>query len=343
MMTEINLSEKEIKKLIKFHKECREKKNAYRINVIILLAKKYSHKEIAEALLIDEKSVQRYKNIFLEHGVDGLLMDNYKGSQGHLNAEQLEKLKNHLDENTYIRTKDIVEYIKKEFRVKYTPEGLVPLLHRLGFEYKKTKHIPGKANSEEQKKFTQKYKRIRNKLKDLEAIYFMDAVHPTFNSMLAYGWIRKGTEKYIKSNTGRERLNINGAYNPITNEIIAEDFQTINKESTISLLTSIKKVNGDNKVYVFMDRARYNYSLDVRNYAKKNKIKIIYLPTYSPNLNIIERLWHFMKKEVLYNKYYETYNQFQFAIMKFLKRKDKIFQDSLKSLLTENFHIFNTI
>jgi transposase len=342
MITEISLSEKEIKDLIKFHKGCREKKNAYRINVIILLAKKYSYKEIADALLIDEKSVQRYKNIFLEQGVDGLLVDNYKGSQGYLNDDELEKLKNHIDENTYIRSKDIVEYIRKEFRIKYTPEGLVPLLHKLGFEYKKTKHIPGKSDVDEQKKFIRKYKRIRNKIKDFEALYFMDAVHPTFNSMLAYGWIRKGKEKYIKSNTGRERVNINGAYNPITNEIIADDFKTINGDSTISLLESIRKANGNNKVYVFMDRARYNYSLKVREYAKENNIKIEFLPTYSPNLNLIERLWHFMKKEVLYNKYYEDYIHFQSAIKKFLKRKDKVFQESLKSLLTENFHIFDT-
>jgi transposase len=342
-MNEINLTKKEMLELIQYHKECREKKNAYRINVIILLAKKYSHSEIADALLIDEKSVQRYKKIFLEAGVDGLLVDNYKGSQKYLDENQVVNLQKHLEENTYLRSIDIVQYIKKEFKITYTPEGLVPLLHKLGFEYKKTKHIPGKADIEKQKQFIKKYRKIRKKLKEMEAIYFIDAVHPTFNSMLAYGWIKKGTEKYIKSNTGRERININGAYNPINNEIIAYDFKTINKESTLTLLKMIRSKNEHkNTVYVFMDRARYNYSLKVREYAKKNKIKIEYLPTYSPNLNLIERLWHFMKKETMYNKYYENFEYFHSAIFKFLKRKDRLFKDQLKSLITENFHIFNS-
>ena len=107
-MYEINLTKKEIQELIQYHKECREKKNAYRINVIILLAKKYSHSEIADALLIDEKSIQRYKKIFLEQGVDGLLVDNYKGSQGYLDENQMAKLQKHLEENMYLQSKDIL-------------------------------------------------------------------------------------------------------------------------------------------------------------------------------------------------------------------------------------------
>jgi transposase len=342
-MTEINLSDKELKELIEYHRQCKEKKNAYRINVVILLAKGYTYQQIEDALLVDERTARRYKSIYLEQGVDGLFVDSYKGSSGYLKEEEIIKIKNHLKENVFNRAKDIVEFIKKEFNVTYTPEGLVPLLHRMGFEYKKAKHIPGKANTEEQKRFVKRYKKIRKNMGENDVVVFTDAVHPTFNSITGYGWILKGTEKYIKSNTGREKININGAINPVTHDIIAKDFESINYEATIELLRRIKKTySAAENIYVFMDRAKYNYSLKVRSFAEDNRMTLEYLPAYSPNLNLIERLWHFMKKETMYNKYYESYSNFRKAIMGFFSNKSKKFKKELKSLITEEFHLFNT-
>ena len=342
-MNEIILSEKELKELIIYHRQCHEKKNAYRINVIILLAKNYTYKQIEDALLIDERTARRYKRIYLEQGVDGLLLDNYKGSSGYLDESQIAKLKKHIEENIYIRSKDIANYIKKEFGVNYTPEGLVPLLHKLGFTYKKAKQIPGKADQKEQENFIKKYRKIRKRMGKNDVIMYTDAVHPTFNSIPAYGWIQKGKEKYIKSNTGRERININGAINPITQDTIIKDYATINEEATLDLLARIKKKYPEApRIYVIMDRARYNYSLKVREYAKNNEIKIEYLPAYSPNLNLIERLWHLMKKEVMYNKYYDTFENFKDAIFGFFENKNRSFKEKLRSLITEEFFMFNS-
>ena len=117
---------------------------------------------------------------------------------------------------------------------------MVITLHRLGFSYKKTKSIPAKANKEKQKAFVRAYEELIANLKPDEKVYSMDAVHPTHNSISAFGWIKTGTEKKIKANTGRQILNINGVYSPMDNEIIISDDKTISSESTIKLFKTIE-------------------------------------------------------------------------------------------------------
>jgi transposase len=129
---------------------------------------------------------------------------------------------------------------------------------------------------------------------------------------LLYGWIKKGERKEIKSNTGRKRININGALNAETREAIVVEANSINAESTICLLRKIEDCYPlAPYIYVFTDNARYYHSEAVANYLKTSKIILEPIPSYSPNLNLIERLWNFFHKKIHYNKYYETFAEFR--------------------------------
>ena len=170
----------------------------------------------------------------------------------------------------------------------------------------------------------------------------MDGTHPQHNSVAAYGWIKKGATKELKSNTGRRRLNINGAID-IENTSISVDYGvSINAQSTISLLEEIelKHTEAEN-IYVICDNARYYRSRKVKEYLETSKVELKFLPPYSPNLNLIERLWKYFHKIVLYNKYYETYHEFQKACKSFF-RNIKRHKKNLASLLTENFQIIGS-
>ena len=170
----------------------------------------------------------------------------------------------------------------------------------------------------------------------------MDAVHPTHNSKPGYGWIKTGTEKEIKSNTGRERLNINGVYSPCDHEIIVREDKSINSLSTIELFKMIESIHFDlSKIYVISDNAKYYYSKDVRTYLETSRIVLVPLPSYSPNLNLIERLWKLFKKKVLYNKYYEKFLQFKNAVFDFFENKIHLLETELDSLMTEKFRLVN--
>lgn len=220
---------------------------------------------------------------------------------------------------------------------------MVITLHRLGFSYKKTKHVPSKANKEKQEEFLESYKKLRKELKQTEKIYFMDGVHPTHNSMPAYAWIKTGADKEIKSNTGRQQININGVYSPDDQEIIIRDDASINSTSTFELLKQIESKHPElTKIYIVRDNARYYVSKEVQAHVSTSRIEFVPLPSYSPNLNLIERLWKLMKKKVMYNKYYPDFEGFKNAIYDFFETGPLIYRDEIKSLLTENFHIFST-
>ena len=342
-MSNFYLSEEQLRELKEAHRKLKDKQASYKINAIILLSQGYSQREVAELLLLTEKTVQRCKKFYSQKGIDGLLARRYHGSNSKLTSQQEAKLIEHLDTNLFSTSAEICLYIKETFRVCYTPSGLVHTLHRLGYSYKKTKLAPSKADGAKQKEHIEKYQKLRNNLKLNETIYYIDGVHPTHNVMRAYAWIKKGTDCYVKSNTGRKRININGAYNPIDSSIVTVQSPSINAQSTIELFKKIEEKHADlDKIYVIRDNARYYTSVLVKKYLETSKIEVIPLPSYSPNLNLIERLWKFFKKKVIYNQYYETFDEFQREVNKFFRYGVIKYRKAIKKLLTENFHIFNT-
>ena len=235
--------------------------------------------------------------------------------------------------------KSVIAHIGKLYGIRYSVSGVTDLLHRLGFSYKKPTHVPGKQDPVRQQAFVRQYDRIKARKGENDPIYFADATHPQHNSIPSYGWIKKGQEKELKANCGRQRLNINGAINIKTLESTTGFYDTINADSAIDLFSKIEAKHPNAKViYIIVDNARYYHSRLLKKSLKKTKIKLIFLPPYSPNLNLIERYWKFFKKKVMNNRYYETFGEFKRACESFFRKRTKYLPE-LQSLLTENFHI----
>jgi transposase len=231
----------------------------------------------------------------------------------------------------------VLNFIKEKFNKDYTRQWVLSLLHRLWFVFKKTKKIPSKSDKMKQEEFIKRYTEIKANLTDKEKIYFIDWVHPMHNIDNQYWWIKKWTEKEIKSNTWRDRININGAYNLENQEAIIIESETINTQSTIELYKKIEKLNPDLKrIYIIRDNARYYNNTLVKEYLLSSRVVEICLPTYSPNLNLIERLWLFFKKRITYNKYYEKFSDFKKAVLDFFDRDILECKDKLKSFISEN-------
>ena len=143
----------------------------------------------------------------------------------------------------------------------------------------------------------------------------------------------------LKSNTGRERLNLNGAYNLEDHTVVIQESESINAQSTVRLFEKMMHNQPSGLIYVILDNARYYRSELVRTFVKKNKrIKLLFLPPYSPNLNVIERLWKFFKKKVTYNTYYEKFAVFREYCLRFFKELDK-YRAELETLMTDNFQL----
>ena len=316
----------------------RFRRYADRIRVILLLDQNWTYKKISEALFIDEGTIANYRKRYVKGGIENLIIDQYHTKRSFLSNDEELQLSQDIENNIFLSTKEIVEYIKSKFNVEYSISGATYLLHRLGFTYKKAKGVPGKAKKDSQETFLRVYKGIRPHGK----IYFADATHPIHNAVLSYGWIKKGEEKEVFTNSGRNRINILGAVEINKIEIITRSYETINQYSVCDFLKSIRSKNPNNeKLYLILDRGPSNRAISVKELAKTLNIKIVYLPPYSPNLNPIERLWKFFKKKVLYNHYYKEFKDFKSAYLSFFRGIRK-YRSELYTLLTDNFKVMGT-
>jgi transposase len=321
------LSDQEKVQLKIQHKKERDKRICDRIKAVLLYDKGWSPQQIAEALLISDQAV---RNHIEDYKTSTKLRPESGGSTEKLFQEQSEQLETHLQKHTYLYIKDMIAYVKVEFGVKYTVPGLRNWLQKHGFSYKKPSIVPGKASREQQEKWLEEYEKLKARLPVEETICFIDGVHPTHNVQPAYGWIKKGVRKEIPANTGRARLNLAGSIDVTNYNILIQEDQTLNAESTIQFFQNIEKAYPDRKkIHVFCDNAPYYRNKKVKKYLELSKIVLHFLPPYSPNLNPIERLWKWMKERVIYNTYYEHFEEFKDAIMGFFALLSTLEADSL--------------
>ena len=325
------------------HRSEKLRRYADRIKALLALDDGYAAEEISEILLLDERTLLNYKRRYKEGGIEALCKDEIKGRSCRLCDEDLERLRKHLSEKLYGTTREIIEHVKEEYQVEYTESGMTNLLHRMGFVYKKTRLVPGKADAEAQEKFLLKLNELQSSKGEGDKLYYLDGVHPQHNSQAANGWILKGHDKELKTNTGRMRLNINGALDSDTHEVIYRGDDKINAESTIELLKMLEEKNPNaSKIYAIADNARYYKNKKVSEYLKGSTIELIFLPAYAPNLNLIEKFWKFFKKQVCANKYYETFTEFKEACIDFFDDVNRLkFTSKLKTLLTKKFQIIS--
>jgi transposase len=322
------------------HKQERDGRVRDRIKAVLLTDKGWSSEAIAEALLISDQAV---RNHIRDYEATRKLKPESGGSDEKLSEEQRKKLLFHLENHVYLFVKDIIAYVVSTFGIVYTVPGMRNWLHRHGFSYKKPAIVPGKANKERQAQWIEEYRRLRQELPADETICFTDGVHPTHNIQAAYGWIKKGVRKELPANTGRARLNLSGAIDIIDQRLVMHEDLTLNAASTIRFFNKIEEAYPDKRrMHVFCDNAPYYRNKAVREYLKGSKIELHFLPPYSPNLNPIERLWKWMKERVVYNTYYEHFENFKDAVFGFFSLLsnsgiDSELKKSLRRRVSDNF------
>ena len=173
-------------------------------------------------------------------------------------------------------------------------------------------------------------------------VYFLDAAHLLHAAIASRGWIKRTKSVLLKTNSGRNRLNIIGAYSPDDQSLISwEGRESCDAERVAAVLKFIRQANPGKRLLLVLDNAPYNHAPAVTEAAKALRIELLYLPTYSPNLNLIERFWKFLKRKVARNRYHASFAEFRAAVQKVLNNLSD-YKEELASLMTERFQLFTT-
>ena len=214
-------------------------------------------------------------------------------------------------------------------------------LHRNGLSYKKPKGHPYKSDKEAQDKFIEEYETVKSSLQDDDSLLFIDSVHPTQETKISYGWIRKGETKKVGTTASRTRINIVGALNrEKIEDTFTEQYDWINSENLCSFLTKIRENHGEKGIiYLVHDLAGYHRAQVFQDKAKELNIKLLPLPAYSPNLNPIERLWKVMNEVVRNNRLFKSAKDFRSSITAFFNETLPKIGASLISRINDNFHV----
>jgi transposase len=173
-------------------------------------------------------------------------------------------------------------------------------------------------------------------------VFFVDAAHFVYGTFLCCLW--SFVRLYVRAASGRQRFNVLGAINAVTRELIAVSNTTVvNTETMCELLHKIAAVGLAGPVTLVLDNARYQHNEAVKALALSLGIELLFLPGYSPNLNLIERLWRFIKREALYGRYHASFADFKAAIEEVIDQMPTKHKGRLASLLTLNFQVFDSV
>ncbi|MCB9092722.1 MAG: IS630 family transposase [Halobacteriovoraceae bacterium] len=306
-----------------------------RIFVILSYDEGMSVEELAKLTRLSSWTVEEYiKKYSSENKTKN---DPRGGSSSKLSEKETKTLEKHLSSTTYLKVKDIIVYVKKTFGKQYSRSGMTAWLTQHGFTFKKPEKIPGRLNPEKQEQFIEEYNKLKASLDPSDELYFLDAVHPEYQSQAVCGWIKKGEHKTLQTTAKQQRLHFVGALNLKEMVAVIREYETIDAEAMIRFFTDLESAKSGRKIHVILDNAAAHKSRKLIEHLKGTRIQLHYLPPYSPNLNPIERLWKVFRQLTLYNRYFETCCEFFEVVRRFFAEKVHRIRQLLKQRINDNF------
>lgn len=338
------------KKIERLRKEHAQTVLYMRLSALLWLDDGKSVDEVAKLLGICARTVRNWLKLYKTGGLDLLCKQNHKGDPGNLTSQQQQELVAQAKTGKFRTVKQIVAWVQNQFHVTYSLSGMKLLLRRLGLTYHQVKGFLWKGNPVKQQEFVKKYhgqrSAARRKNSKKTVFYFVDACHPIWGLDLVYRcWLPRGMRFHVPLGSGRKRLNILAAYNPDTHDLIKltchGEGGNIDKFKFEILLEMIKEQNPEaERIILYLDNAAYFKNPHIREWMKSNPaFQLEFLPPYSPNLNLIERLWGFMRKHAM-QQFHPTFESMCKAIIDLLDNLSEHKAD-LDSLMNEKFEKIN--
>lgn len=319
-----------------------------KMQVLYLKSLGLAHGQILKICRISKATLSNYLKVYKAQGFLGLLLLNYKGQSSELNKYS-EEIKKHFKDNPPSDLSEARQVIFDLTGIKRSTEQIRQFLGRIGLRRLKTGSLPGGHKGNTPQKRAEQKTFVETKLNPLlqqakqgkRIVLFTDAAHFVHGAFMSFVWAF--IRIFIGTPPGRKRYNVLGAINAVNMELtMVTNDSYINAKSVCLLLKKLYLQYKELPITLVLDNARYQKCKLVRRYAKILGIELLYLPSYSPQLNLIERLWKLVKKKVLHGKYYPTFEEFKSALKQFLDKLNFI-KDQLESLLSWNFQSFEKV
>jgi transposase len=311
-----------------------------KMEAVYLKSQGLLHKEICRLTRISENTLRSYLRQFQEGGVERLKRLDFAKPTSEM-AEHREVLEEYFRKNPPRSTGQAAADIERITGIRRGLTQVRKFLTGMGLRCRKLGMIPAKADAAEQREYLdgKLWPRLRQAQRLRRVVCFVDAAHFVHGPYLGYLWCF--VRLLMRGPSGRKRFNVLGAIDAVTHELTTVCNDTvINAEVVCELIRTLAARYVGLPLTLVLDNARYQRCAVVQQLAQELRIELLFLPAYSPNLNLIERLWKFVKKEVLSCRYYEDFARFKAAIVECLDGVEGKHKLSIKSLLTLNFQTF---
>jgi transposase len=346
-MKPIVLTPEQRRQLERRRKRTLDRRVYQRLTAVLTVAEGHSREEVAHLLGIGLTQLGEWLRVYRNKGLDALCALHYKGDPGKLTAQQVGQLKEKVSTGCFRNSDQIRQWLQDTFGVSYTPSGVKDLLRRVGVSYHKVTGFLWKADPDKQKEFVRKHERQKAQARRAGATtrrYYVDACHPIWGLDLVYScWLLVGQRLLVGMGSGRKRLNILGAYCPDDQEYLDLRLtrDNINGEQFVNLLRLLRERHPEVKKFIlYLDNAKYYDKPVVKEWlARHPGFHLEPVPPYSPNLNLIERLWKFLRAKALC-RWHKTFEAMQEAVSTVLDHLDQ-YRDELATLMVEQFHIID--
>ena len=314
-----------------------------KLEAIYLRSQGVANEQIIRLCAISKATFHRYLQEYISGGIESLKQSKEPRQRGELYAYQA-MIEAEFRRQPPATVAEAAARIEALTGIVRKPTQIRRFLKAIGMAPRKVGMIPAKADVQVQEAFHkhQLQPRLEEAKKGTRAVFFVDAAHFVFAPFLGILWCFE--RLFVPAPAGRQRLNVLGAVHAITHQIITVKNQTyVTAETVCELLLLLAGAHPGIPLTVVLDNARYQRCARVQELALTLHIELLYLPPYSPNLNLIERLWKFVKKQCLYSRYYADCESFQQAILDCIDNAPTQHKTELDSLLALNFQTFKEV
>lgn len=309
----------------------------------------FSHERLATLADCSRSTVQRTLSAYAAGGLELLRQVPPKQAHSELD-DQRASLEAILQKQPPRSVKQARHHIEEHTGIRRGLTQVRHFLHRLGLKPRTVTAIPIPPKStlaehvQTQAEFldNQLEPRLEEARQGLRQVFFVDAAHFVFAPFLGVLWCV--ARLCLRAAAGRKRYNVLGALDAVSHKLVqVSNHSYINAESVCLLLHAVAAATAGLPITLVLDNARYQKCTVVIDLAKQLGIELLYLPSYSPNLNLIERVWKFVKAECLRSTYYDKYEAFTAAIQQCLDDLPSKHKEAMDSLLTHNFQTFEDV